>query len=121
MGMNTFFVLSLLAPSQVWGGIAFLLLFAICFILVHAVKLSTLGYKALHDAPIEEKEPPKPEKKTQKPPAKRKRRTNPAPVYYLVEKKRVKTPPEEEYAEPKRIRFANGGPRKEEDYEDDYV
>lgn len=96
----------LLSASQVWGGVATLLLFVVCFVAVHAVKLSTKGYtlykKERQDtpAPKEEKtaaEPARTEKQSA-------RRETPAPVYYLVEKKRVrkKAP---EYAEPQRIRF----------------
>ncbi len=96
----------LLSASQVWGGVATLLLFVVCFVAVHAVKLSTKGYtlykKERQDtpAPKEEKtaaEPARTEKQSA-------RREMPAPVYYLVEKKRVrkKAP---EYAEPQRIRF----------------
>lgn len=109
--------LSLLAPSQLWGGIAFLLLFVICFIVVHAIKLSSLGYKVLRES---EKKPvgsPEPEEKT---PAKRKKRRKTAqPIYYLVEKKRVKNPPapdyesEAEYAPPRRVKFTAG---KKDDY-----
>lgn len=117
--MNTVFISSLLAPSQVWGGIAFLLLFIVCFILVHAVKLSSLGYKVLHETPPDP--PPQEIKKTPpKPPVKRKKRTRTAtPVYYLVEKKRVKSPPKEEYAAPKRIRFAKNATADED--EEDFV
>lgn len=96
----------LLSASQVWGGVATILLFVVCFVAVHAVKLSTKGYtlykKERQDtpAPKEEKtaaEPARTEKQSA-------RRETPAPVYYLVEKKRVrkKAP---EYAEPQRIRF----------------
>lgn len=96
----------LLSASQVWGGVATILLFVVCFVAVHAVKLSTKGYtlykKERQDtpAPKEEKtaaEPARTEKQSA-------RREMPAPVYYLVEKKRVrkKAP---EYAEPQRIRF----------------
>ncbi len=96
----------LLSATQAWGGVATLLLFVVCFVAVHAVKLSTKGYtlykKERQDtpAPKEEKtaaEPARTEKQSA-------RRETPAPVYYLVEKKRVrkKAP---EYAEPQRIRF----------------
>lgn len=124
--MNIVFLSSLLAPSQVWGGIAFLLLFVVCFVLVHALKLSSLGYRVLHENPPEKSvpapPPEKPKKATKKTPAKRKKRAKTtAPVYYLVEKKRVKKTPEPEYydyeyAPPQRIRFT-----KETDRKDDYV
>ncbi len=74
----------------VWIG----LLFGLCFLLVHLIKLVKLGWE--HRAPTP---PPKPtEKEEQKAPAK----TSQEPVYYIVEKKRrAKT----SFGEPKQIRF----------------
>ena len=113
--------LSLLAPSQLWGGIAFLLLFVICFIVVHAIKLSSLGYKVLRESEKKPIDSPEPEEKAPvETPAKRKKRRKTAqPIYYLVEKKRVKNPlapdyeSEAEYAPPRRVKFTAG---KKDDY-----
>lgn len=96
----------LLSASQVWGGVATLLLFVVCFVAVHAVKLSTKGY-TLYKKDRQDTPAPKEEKTAAEPARTEKqsaRRETPAPVYYLVEKKRVrkKAP---EYAEPQRIRF----------------
>ena len=68
-------------------GILYLFLtFALCFILVHAIRLIYLGIKFVKRPPKEQEKPaPKPE-----------------PVYYIVEKKRAK---KATYSEPKEIKF----------------
>ncbi len=111
--MNEFFFLSadLLSATQAWGGVASFFLLIFSFVVVHAVKLSSKGYllykqeekKRTDETPAEKKPEQKPqpaEAKKQGPPE------TPAPVYYLVEKKRVRKKPAE-YAEPQRIRFEN--------------
>ncbi len=72
-------------------GILYLFLtFAVCFILVHIVRFAYIGLKSLKKKPPEPpKEKPAPAPKTQ-------------PVYYIVEKKRVK---KSGYSEPKEIQF----------------
>ena len=109
------FSVNLLSAAQAWGGVATLLLFAFSFAAVHAVKLASKGYllykeeekkKADEKTPVgkksgenereEEREKPQDE------------RPAPAPVYYLVEKKRVRKKPPE-YAEPRRVRFDDEG------------
>lgn len=63
------------------------LTFAVCFILVHLIKLAHMGLKSVKKKP----EPP-PEKKSE---------PKPEPVYYIVEKKRAK----KSYSRPKEIEF----------------
>ena len=66
-----------------------LLLFLVCAIVVHGVKLVIIGYRSLVRK-LPPQPPPKPEK-------------TPEPVYFIVErkKKRLKS----QYSEPKEIRF----------------
>lgn len=72
-------------------GVLYLFLtFAVCFILVHIIKLAYIGLLSVR------KKPEKPEPKPEKPQPK------PEPVYYIVEKKRVK---KSSYGEPKEIKF----------------
>ncbi len=74
-------------------GILYLFLtFAVCFILVHLIKLAYIGLLSIRKKP----EPPTPEPKPEKPQPK------PEPVYYIVEKKRAK---KSTYSEPKEIKF----------------
>ena len=101
-----------------------LVLFLVCFGAVHATRLALLGWRAVKGAPqnehdLEKQEDP-PEKQPEKPsPQDEERRKKPdetrgkadgrdrkpdetpAPVYLLVEKKRVRKKPK--YEEPKRI------------------
>lgn len=73
-------------------GILYLFLtFAVCFILVHIIKLAYIGLLSVRKKP----EPP-PAPKQEKPQPK------PEPVYYIVEKKRTK---KSTYSEPKEIKF----------------
>lgn len=63
--------------------------FAVCFAIVHFVKLAAVGLKTFFRKPEPPKPaPPKPEKKVE-------------PVYYIVEKKRAKRT----YSAPKEIQF----------------
>lgn len=65
------------------------LTFALCFILVHAIRLVFLGIKFVKKPPEKQEKPtPKPE-----------------PVYYIVEKKRAK---KASYSQPKEIKFKDG-------------
>ena len=95
-----------------------LVLFLVCFGAVHAGRLALLGWRAVKGAPQNETSSPEkqegpPEKQPEKPsPQDEERRKKPeeprgkteetpAPVYLLVEKKRVRKKPK--YEEPKRI------------------
>ena len=95
-----------------------LVLFLVCFGAVHAARLALLGWRAVKGAPQSETSSPEkqenpPEKQPEKPsPQDEERRKKPdetrgkadetpAPVYLLVEKKRVRKKPK--YEEPKRI------------------
>ena len=101
-----------------------LVLFLVCFGAVHAGRLALLGWRAVKGAPQSEHAPEKqenpPEKQPEKPSPQdeerrkkpdetcgkaderdRKADETPAPVYLLVEKKRVRKKPK--YEEPKRI------------------
>ena len=70
-------------------GILYLFLtFAVCFILVHLIKLAIIGIRSVRKKP----EPPKAEEK----PA-----PKPEPVYYIVEKKKTR----KSYSNPKEIQF----------------
>ena len=112
--MNTCFLLlnNLLSSTQAWGGVATFLLLLLCFVGVHAAKLSSKGYlfykqmKNDQDCAEQDEQPKQiPSVSTPKKPV-QKRENAPAPVYYLVEKKRIRKQPTG-YAEPKRIRFQN--------------
>ena len=95
-----------------------LVLFLVCFGAVHAGRLALLGWRAVKDAPQNEHVPEKQEKTNEKQPEQEaspqneekggkdderrgKDEETPAPVYLLVEKKRVRKKPK--YEEPKRI------------------
>ena len=99
-----------------------LVLFLVCFGAVHATRLALLGWRAVKGAPQSEHAPEKQEKAPEKQPEqepspqdeeKRKKpeeprgktEETPAPVYLLVEKKRVRKKPK--YEEPKRIDLKN--------------
>ncbi|MBR7100620.1 MAG: hypothetical protein IKC91_05695 [Clostridia bacterium] len=111
--MNTCFLLlnNLLSSTQAWGGVATFLLLLLCFVGVHAAKLSSKGYlfykqmKEYRDSAEQDERPKQNSVSTPKKPV-QKRENAPAPVYYLVEKKRIRKQPTG-YAEPKRIRFQN--------------
>lgn len=91
-----------------------LVLFVLCFTAVHAGKLALLGWQAYrHNAAPEGNEREAAEtQETKRSSEERSEKSSeekseptpePQPVYYLVEKKRVKQKPK--YAEPKRIDF----------------
>lgn len=76
-------------------GILYLFLtFAICFILVHLIKLAYIGLITLKKKP----EPPK----TEKPAPKPEKKPESQPVYYIVEKKRSR---KSTYSAPQEIEF----------------
>ena len=112
--MNTCFLLlnNLLTSTQSWGGVATFFLFVLCFIGVHAIKLSSKGYlfykqmQADQDTTEQDTQPKQTSPATIPKKTVQKRENAPAPVYYLVEKKRIRKQPTG-YAEPKRIRFQN--------------
>lgn len=102
------FSVCMLSATQAWGGVATLLLFIVCFVAVHAVKLSSKGY-ALYKKEQQKKTTPTTKKQSEKPPEPQQEKTPqtpPAPVYYLVEKKRIRKKPVD-YADPQRIRLEN--------------
>lgn len=72
------------------GLVYLIIIFIVCFAIVHIFKLALVGFKSIKRKPDPPKEEPK-----QKPAAK------PEPVYYIVEKKRAKRT----YGEPKEISF----------------
>lgn len=75
-------------------GVLYLFLtFAVCFILVHTIKLAYIGLKSTKKKP---EPPPQPKEKPVEPKAE--------PVYYIVEKKRTR---KSTYSEPKEIKFKN--------------
>lgn len=97
-------ILNLLSASQAWGGFATFMIFVVSFVVVHAVKLSTKGYDVYRNEAEREKEinaEQEPQQTSSLPP-----KQEPVPIYYLVEKKRVRKKNTTEYAEPKRIRFS---------------
>lgn len=85
-----------LLSSQSQGAVWLVVIFAICFIVVHGIKLALLGYRSLG-----KKQQTEPEKKAEPKPSKPAK--VPEPVYYIVEKKKKK--PKVSYSEPKEIRF----------------
>ena len=93
--------LVLAAAAAKEGILWVLVLFLVCFGAVHAARLALLGWRAVKGAPQEK--PKAPEQKEAEPEAKPEGapREKPAPVYLLVEKKRVRKKPK--YEEPRRI------------------
>ena len=79
----------MLLSVQGEGAVWTVLLFLICVIVVHGVKLAKIGYRTLV-----KKLPPAPPKEPEK---------KSEPVYYIVEKKKKRA--RAEYSEPKRIQF----------------
>ena len=76
------------------GAFALVLIFSLCFLAVHIVKLIKLGWQTQY--PAEQANEPKKEDEP-KP-----KESEPQPVYYIVERKRrAKTT----FSEPKRIDF----------------
>lgn len=86
----------LLAARVVGGVFCLIFLFVLVFVCVHILKCAKIGWlkhrKKQHDESAEK--PPQKEKAPASPPE---------PIYYIVEKKRVRTKPK--YSEPKEIRF----------------
>ena len=74
------------------GAFSLLVLFGVCFLLIHIVKLIKIGWLAQKKNAPEQKE----EEKTPAPSSAQE------PVYYIVERKRRT---KSSYGEPKRIRF----------------
>lgn len=73
------------------GALSLILLFALCFLLIHTIKLIRLGWQT------QRKQPPAKEKAEEKAPA-----PTQEPIYYIVERKRRT---KSSYGEPKRINF----------------
>jgi hypothetical protein len=99
-GMKFLSVPLCILSANLAGGLWVLLLFVFSFILVHTVKLAIIGYEFYKKSQKkDEEEPPTTTAETNSPP--------PAlsPIYYLVEKKRVKRKPEQKFEEPKKINF----------------
>ncbi len=78
----------ILLSVQGQGALYSVLLFVLCMLVVHGIKLSVIGYR------MGKKLPPSPPPKEEK---------KPEPVYYLVEKKTKRK--KSEYSSPKRIEF----------------
>ena len=110
--------LALAAAAAKEGLFWVLVLFLVCFGAVHAARLALLGWRAAKGAPQNEHAPEKQEKSNENRPEQEpspqdeerrkkpdgprgKADETPAPVYLLVEKKRVRKKPK--YEEPKRI------------------
>lgn len=85
----------LLLPLSTQGFLWLILLFSLCFLGVHILKLTLLGADTLHTATPPPKEEEKQEKKA---PA-----TSQEPIYYIVERKTRRA--KSSYKEPKEIRF----------------
>jgi len=85
-----------LLASSIIGVVWLALLFVLCFICVHVLRLAKLGQQ-YRKAENKEKTTPTPLQEIKSPPA-----TASEPIYYIVErKKRV----ESGFSEPKQIRF----------------
>ena len=114
--------LALAAAAAKEGLFWVLVLFLVCFGAVHAARLALLGWRAVKGAPQSEHAPEKQEKDNENRPEREsspqdeerrkkpdgprgKTDETPAPVYLLVEKKRVRK--KTKYEEPKRIDLKN--------------
>ena len=86
--MNTLLV------SSALGFVWLTLLFGLCFLAVHVVRLAQFGRRYQQEKQM----PPKPQPTQEKAPPKQEGE----PVYYIVEKKRRN---KTSYGEPKRIQF----------------
>ncbi len=75
------------------GALSLILLFALCFLLIHTIKLIKLGWLSQRKREETQK------KEEEKAPA---QSSAQEPVYYIVERKRRT---KSSYSEPKRIRF----------------
>ena len=83
----------MLTVFPIKGFLLTFLLFAICFVGVHVVILTRIGWESQHSKP---EPPPKPEEE-KKPP------TDREPIYYIVERKTKRA--KASYGEPKQINF----------------
>lgn len=93
--MNTYTYQNLLLASPALGILWVTLLFGLCFLGVHILKLARIGWGA-------PKTPPKTEKKEEKVEEKKAPATQ-EPIYYIVERKTRRA--KSSYTEPKEIRF----------------
>lgn len=75
--------------QQIKGILAIALLFFLCFLIIHAVKLAIIGLQVLRNPP----------KKTQSEPQK----IEPEKIYYIVERKKKQS--KKQYGKPKQIDF----------------
>lgn len=98
--MLTVYIDNLLATHTALGIVCAVLLFVLCFSLVHLARLVKFGWK--YQAQNQEKSKPAQAEKTPTQEQPKPKQETPAPVYYIVERKR-KTKPG--YTEPKEIRF----------------
>lgn len=91
------FPMQTLLLSSAFGIFWLILLFALCFVGVHVLRLARIGQSyRKQERTVQKDEPVKEEPKQEAPPA------TSEPVYYIVErKKRVKS----SFGEPKQIRF----------------
>ncbi len=79
-----------LLSVQAFGILYTVILFLLCIVIVHAVRLAVIGYRFVKSKPAEKKSSSAKEQQ-------------PEPVYYIVERKKKR--PKSEYSDPKRIQF----------------
>jgi uncharacterized protein (DUF58 family) len=93
---------AILIATPLGGVFSILLLFVLCFLLVHTVRLARLGLKYHAEGEEADDEEKSEEKKTEKQEKQAPAENPQEPIYYIVErKKRTRA----SYSEPKQIRF----------------
>jgi uncharacterized protein (DUF58 family) len=93
---------AILIATPLGGVFSILLLFVLCFLLVHTVRLARLGLKYRAEREEADDEEKSEEKKTEKQEKQAPAENPQEPIYYIVErKKRTRA----SYSEPKQIRF----------------
>lgn len=75
-------------PRQIEGLFLLVILFLICFLIVHGIRLAMIGLRSLRLKPPEEAKP---------------KQKEPEQIYYLVERKKKRS--RKQYTEPKQIDF----------------
>lgn len=79
---------------QGFGALYTVLLFLLCVIVIHGIKLAKIGYRTMR-----KKLPPDP------PPKEEDKKEHAEPVYYIVERKKKRARTKTEYGKPKEIKF----------------
>lgn len=92
-----FKTLQLLSTNAVGGAGLLVCLFLFCFLIVHILVLTKLGWETQRKNDRENEPAKREEKKAPEP------KPSPEPIYYIVERKRNKS--RSKYSEPKEIRF----------------